>query len=603
MLVRRLRFARSSVLSIMLNAAPHTLLIVDDCPEDRAVYREYLSSDPQCSYRFIEAPRAEVGLDIFQQQCCDAILLDFWMPDMDGLEFLDELQRRQLKSSPPVIMLTGQGNEALAVKAMKQGIQDYLVKQHLQPEVLQLAVRNVIQQSQLHTLLSKTRERQRLIATTALRIRQSLDLDQILNTVVAEIQQLLECDHVAVYQKSADQKSTDLNITNPKSAGQKNVVLKDTDLNITNQKNTSFPLTIRAELGTRYTLHVIDARDSEADLSHCQTPDAKSDSRQILDRVDHVNEDIIAPIFITPPTSQSRHTWGYLVAHQAAKKTPWTPEEQAIVNELTVQLAIAIQQAELLHQTQQALEKSQDLNHFKSQIIATVSHEYRTPLATILASASTLDNHHDRITPERRSHFLKMIQAKARHMAKLVDDMLAVHQCELNQAQFEPAPINLLQFLANLIEEYRENVQDSHEFRFSVSGRIHTFWGDAGMLRIAIDNLLSNAVKYSLPESLIEVTVTGTESAVTLSVQDQGIGIPAAEQSTLFQSFRRASNVGNIAGTGLGLAIVKACVDLHSGEIALSSEEHKGTQISITLPNSIEAVKQRYASTKESPEN
>ena len=138
--------------------APHTLLIIDDCPEDREVYCEYLSSDPQYSYQFLEASLAEVGLDLFQKQHCDAILLDFRMPDMDGLEFLDELQNQQLGPCPPVIMLTGQGNEDLAARVMKQGIQDYLTKQNLQPETLQLAVRNVIQQSQVRAQLSKSQE-------------------------------------------------------------------------------------------------------------------------------------------------------------------------------------------------------------------------------------------------------------------------------------------------------------------------------------------------------------------------------------------------------------------------------------------------------------
>ncbi|NEQ54462.1 MAG: response regulator, partial [Leptolyngbya sp. SIO3F4] len=159
----------------------HTLLIVDDCAEDREVYREYLSSDPHNTYEFCEAALAEVGLELFLKQQFDVVLLDFYMPDMTGLEFLGQLQKHQRsRGQYPIIMLTGQGNEELAVRAMKHGVQDYLGKQHLQPEVLQRTVRSVIQQSHLHVALHKTREQQRLIATTALRIRQSLDLSQIL---------------------------------------------------------------------------------------------------------------------------------------------------------------------------------------------------------------------------------------------------------------------------------------------------------------------------------------------------------------------------------------------------------------------------------------
>ena len=525
----------------------HTLLIVDDCPEDREVYREYLSYDPQYSYTFVEASRAEVGLEIFPSQKCDVVLLDFYLPDMDGLEFLAELRNQQQTNCPPVIMLTGVSNEDLAIKAMKHGIQDYLVKQYLQPEALQLAVRKVIQQSQLQTELRKTRERQRIIATTALRIRQSLDLDQMLHTVVSEIQQLLECDHVGVYQQNEDQ-----------------------------------DMLIRAELGTRYTPPRIQHTNSFSSFACSRVSEIISDTGI------STNEDIIAPILISTPPAQSRRPWGCLIVHQETKRTPWSPEEHIIVNELTEQLAIAIQQAELLKQTQEALEKAQDLNHFKTKIIATVSHEYRTPLATILASASTLEKHHDRLIPSKRKQFLSMIQAQARHMAKLVEDMLTVHQCELlGQTKFEPSPINLLPFIANLVEEHRQTAQESHALHFSVSGHIHSFWGDAGLLRLILDNLLSNAKKYSPESSTINVSLRGQEKSIVLSVQDEGIGIPKLEQQNLFESFHRASNVGTIGGTGLGLTIVKACVDAHRGSISLESQENKGTSISITLPNQV----------------
>jgi signal transduction histidine kinase len=137
-----------------------TLLIADDCQEDREVYREYLSSDPSHLYQFIEAGSAEAGLALCQKRQYDAILLDFRLPDMTGLEFLDVLQ--QGSPAPlPVIMLTGQGDERVAVQAMKQGVQDYLIKQDLDPDVLQVTVRNVIQRFHSQVRSHKHRRRQK----------------------------------------------------------------------------------------------------------------------------------------------------------------------------------------------------------------------------------------------------------------------------------------------------------------------------------------------------------------------------------------------------------------------------------------------------------
>lgn len=180
-----------------------TLLIVDDCTEDRKVYRRYLLKDPDFNYEIVEADSAETGLTLWQQMQFDVVLLDFCLPEMSGFEFFQLLASKGFNNRPCVIMLTGHGDEGLAVQAMKLGVHDYLVKNNLKSDVLQLAVRNAIKQSQLQAQLNKTLERQRLIATTALRIRKSLDLDQILYTAVVEVQRLLRCG-VAVYQFAED---------------------------------------------------------------------------------------------------------------------------------------------------------------------------------------------------------------------------------------------------------------------------------------------------------------------------------------------------------------------------------------------------------------
>lgn len=543
-----------------MSKTQHTLLIVEDCPEDREIYRHFLAEDPHMSYQILEAPLAEEGLSLFLKRpspSVDAILLDFHMPDMTGLEFLCELKSQHI-SYPPIIMLTGQGNELLAVEAIKQGVQDYLVKQHLQPEILQLAVRSVIQQAQLQSLLSKKREQQRLIATTALRIRQSLDLDQILNTAIAEVQQLLECNHVGIYQCHE----------HPQSDSTASVI---------------------AELGERHNLpdccgfhYALQQRSTEA----------------LTKRPTHgACEDLVTPILINSRQSASRSqasdTWGYLVAHRQQNST-WQSDEKVIVSELAVQLAIAIQQSQLLSDAQSALEESRALIEFKSRIISTISHEYRTPLAVILGSVSTLERHQKALSPEKQTHLLKMIQEKARHMTTLVDDMLLMHQCDLNQAKFEPSPLNLLQFLADLVEEQRELAGEEHELTLKISGRANGFWGDRGLLRFALSNLLSNALKYSPEGGPIEVVLVGRERTVELSIRDQGMGVPADDLPTLFDSFSRASNVGTISGTGMGLSISKACIELHNGAITLESEEGKGTTVLITLPKEPDVLNELY---------
>ncbi|MFH7029641.1 MAG: PAS domain S-box protein [Heteroscytonema crispum UTEX LB 1556] len=139
-----------------------TVLIVDDFPQDRETYRRYLLADPEFDYTILEAESGEAGLVLCQKGHIDVILLEFKLPDLDGLEFLAELKAQANGNCPPVVMVTGQGNEVVAVKAIKRGAEDYLVKGKTTPEELQQAVRCAIENSQLRRQLQASEERFRI---------------------------------------------------------------------------------------------------------------------------------------------------------------------------------------------------------------------------------------------------------------------------------------------------------------------------------------------------------------------------------------------------------------------------------------------------------
>lgn len=548
-----------------------TLLITDDCQEDREVYREYLSSDPDQSYQFIEAGSAEVGLALCQNQHCDAILLDFHLPDMTGLEFLDEL-KQQSDTFLPVIMLTGQGDERVAVQAMKRGVQDYLIKQDLEPDVLQLTVRNVIQKSHLQHQFSQQQGRH-LTAEVALRLHRSLDLEQILQTAVTEVQHLLECDRVVVYQVTPTH-NTDL--------GREAVaptLTKRCQTGLSGEGHEPIPQFL-SFLTENYP-STLNSRQTAATHETGEATILVSQNRK-------KETYLLTPILIQSSTPDSQHptpdVWGLLVVCQNSSKRQWQTDEVSFLKDLASQLAIAVQQSEQLTQAIEALETEKQLNGVRSQLVTTVSHEYRSPLAAILAAASTLKLHSNKLPESQQQQFLQMIEVKARQMTQLVDDLLVIETFEAGKANFAPMPFELLQFISDLIEEQRQTISDRHELIFKITGNTKGFWGDQQLLRLILVNLLSNAIKYSTDGGEIEVHLTGNETHVVIEVKDEGIGIPAQEQSQLFQSFSRGSNVGRIPGTGLGLAIVKACVDLHGGKVAVESKEEKGTQFTICLP-------------------
>ena len=539
-----------------------TLLITDDCQEDREVYREYLSGDPYRSYRFIEAGSAEAGLELCQRQHCDAILLDFRLPDMTGLEFLDEL-KQQSNPSLPVIMLTGQGDERVAVQAMKQGVRDYLIKQDLDPDMLQLTVRNAIQQSTFSKRFDSPRKSRDLTANMALRLHQAIDLEDILQTAVVETQQLLECDRAVIYQMSdrGDRPSLIKRCETHSSDRTRDPVSKFLSF-----LTKSYPWgeqnrqTLPSQMGEA---SILVASKKTYLLSPIEIPSSTAPS--------HAN-------------SQSSSVWGLLVACHHSNKRLWRSDEAHSLKDIASHLAIAVQQSQQLTQALEALETQKQFNAMTSQLVATVSHEYRKPLAVILAAASTLKFHGDRLQKSKQQHFLQTIEDKARQMTQLVEDLLVLEKFEAGQAHFDRTPFELLQFISTIVEEQRQMVGEERELTFKITGNTKGFWGDGQLLRLILVNLISNAIKYSTPESTIEIHLTGDETQIAIEVRDEGIGIPSQECSEVFQAFSRGSNVGQIPGTGLGLAIVKACVDLHGGNVFLASEEGSGATFTVCLP-------------------
>ena len=231
-----------------------------------------------------------------------------------------------------------------------------------------------------------------------------------------------------------------------------------------------------------------------------------------------------------------------------------------------------------------ALESEKKLNELKSRIVTVISHEYRTPLTTILSSAELLEHYSHKWSPEKQITHLHRIQSAANHLTDLVGDMLDISQAESGTLEFNPHPLNLELFCRQLIKELRTSETGRHSIAFVYVGNCSSCVVDEKLLRQVLTNLLLNAMKYSHKESTISFKLQCQEDAIAIQIRDQGIGIPLEDQTRLFNPFERGTNVGTISGTGLGLAIVKKLVDLHGGQISVESTVGIGTTFTVTLP-------------------
>jgi len=231
-----------------------------------------------------------------------------------------------------------------------------------------------------------------------------------------------------------------------------------------------------------------------------------------------------------------------------------------------------------------AVQREKELSEMKSKFVSTASHEFRTPLATMLSSAELLEHYSESLGTEEKRNLLQTIQASAKRMSEMIDDVLTLGRAESGVLKLNLGPTNLRELCTRVVAEFR--IAQGRHHIITLDDRFDRLEAlmDERLLRHILNNLLSNAVKYSPPGSEVTFLLERRDENAAIEIQDRGIGIPPADQPRMFESFQRATNVENRPGTGLGLAIVKKAVELHGGHISLKSAVGAGTRFTVVLP-------------------
>jgi signal transduction histidine kinase len=232
----------------------------------------------------------------------------------------------------------------------------------------------------------------------------------------------------------------------------------------------------------------------------------------------------------------------------------------------------------------EALSHERELNAMKTNFISMVTHELRTPLSVVQSSADILSRYQDRLSPEKRAEHFRAIAHAVTRITDLSEEVLLFSRFEANGIQLKAGALDLPAFCSALIRELLSATNEKCPITFACETGLPAANADERLLRHVLVNLLGNAVKYSLAGAEVSLRLMRRGEHAVFTIADCGMGIPAAEQSRLFQTFFRGANVEHLPGTGLGLVIVKRCVNLHGGTVSLTSEEGKGTTVTVELP-------------------
>ena len=573
----------------MLLKNQFTILILDDCHEDLQTYQRYLDRDRTNSYEIHPAYYAREALQFCETQWPDLIVLDFLLPDLNGIQFIDALEKMANgKPLPAILVMTGQGDEEVAVTLMKKGAQDYLVKNKVTETDFQLTVQHILEQVQLKQSLQLQQKWQLAMSQISLRIRQSLDIDDILKAAVEEVKQFLSCDRAIVYQFENDWTG--------------NVVAE------------AISAPWRAALGEK----IIDTYFEESKaLMYQQGHKTAIDDIYRKDLSEYhigvleafqVRAVLIVPILLTLDRSVSLpKLWGLLIVHQCENPRQWTDGESLFVEQISVQLAIAIHQSELLQRLNQELaERSraeqkllkqteiqgkliQNLAKFTTLLeirnrdldtfVAFASHDLRAPLRGIKNLVIwVLEDLAGAINPDLQKKF-DLMTSRVHGMEVLLNDLLQYAQ--IGRVESNPTTVCIEEILRDIINELEIPI----DFKIHIAPDMPKLVADDRGLRQVFVNLIQNAVKHhTRTDGRVEIAATREGDFYRFDIKDDGPGILLQHQHNIFQIFRSFGNPDNRNNNGVGLAIVKKIVELQGGMITIESNGHSGTIFRFTVP-------------------
>lgn len=250
------------------------------------------------------------------------------------------------------------------------------------------------------------------------------------------------------------------------------------------------------------------------------------------------------------------------------RKQKYTKELEQIVEDRTKELKVA-------------LAKEKNINKMKSAFVSMASHEFRTPLTSILSSTFLIKRYNDKKDYASARRHIERIKSSVHQLTNVLEDFLAIDKLERGIVTIKKETFDLQEFITEVVEEFEWMITENQQIRHVHKGLAEVFY-DKNILRNILLNLISNAIKYS--ESDVEIRTFVNKQSLKIEVEDRGVGIPEKDYKNLFTKFFRANNVAHIHGIGLGLSIVKHYVNVLGGTIIFNSKMGEGSTFKVLLP-------------------
>ena len=571
--------ASSAVTEAITDPPPVRILVVDDDRVDRLAIRRALTRSGIGAV-VDEAERVEEALERVRAGGYDCVFLDYNLPGGNGLSLLRSIRDAGIQT--PVVMLTGQGDERVAVALMKAGAADYLPKEGITPERLTASLRYAVELSRAEAAtrgvqeeLRASAERTRFLAEASRLLAGSLDVEPTLRTL-ARLSVPLLGDYCITYLARPQDELSGVAVAHADPA--KEPLVRDVErlYRPTPDHPTSF---VAEVIRTGHTRHVLSVSDEHL-MSIARTPEELEVFRAVR-----------AQSALLVPLEARAHVLGAIMFVRTEPGATHTPAQIELAEDLARRAAVAIDNAQLFQAAEHARAQAEEANRAKSEFLARMSHDLRTPLNAIGGYSQLVEmGVHGPVTEAQRDAMNRIRRAQE-HLLTLINDILNFARLEAGQVEVQLRAVPLAAVfaeLASLVQPLFDERGVVFEVRPAAGDLIVV--ADSERLIQVLLNLLTNAAKFTEAGGRVSVESLVVDELAEIRVRDTGRGISNERLDAIFDPFVQAgqTDAETRQGVGLGLAISRELLRLMNGTLAVESVVGEGTTFMVRLGRGLE---------------
>ncbi len=566
-----------SKLSDKLDFEEYTILVIDDNPTNLGVLVDYLET---YDFEIMTALNGKEGIEMTRFGQPDIILLDIMMPGMNGFEVCNCLKADEKTKQIPIIFMTALTSTEDKVKAFVAGGVDYITKPIQQDEVLarittHLQIRDMTrtlqeQNSRLHKMSDELLTANSVLSKRAIQLETSnqigqhitsiLNLDELLMNVVQNIQTHFGYYFVGIWYFIHD----------------KNVIVLHSGIDAHGNSRLAEGYSISMDDENNVIVKVCDTGKAHL-ISNVQEADKYWYVKELPD----TRSELVLPLHI------GKKIIGVLDI-QSNQVAAFDHEDRMLMQTLSNQIAVAIQNATLYKKEREKTHQLKILNANKNKFFSIIAHDLRNPFLPLLGLSELLEDVADQCNPTEIKTMSGHIHRSAKNVYNLLDNLLAWARMQMGRVAFDPKRFKLNEVIMSNVMLFGENAKAKGVILSANLSHDIFVHADENIIDTIVRNLTSNAIKFTPSNGMVTISavVIPDSQHVNVTVTDTGIGVSDENIKKLFRIDAHHSTIGTNeeAGTGLGLILCKEMVEKNNGKIWMESELGKGTTVKFTVP-------------------